>query len=784
MENTTLNIKKLENVSIDKIRVAYALNLCTVSVSQIVDYNDLYILEQEYDAILNNLNLEMMPKDDALLKTLTEILNTITFFRIQDIKKNQIEKDYQRNLRNAIWSAIPNLSIVISGNPISSLIAMATQVGIGYMNYRKEKATILSDKEKAEIELEITAIEQLNALRRELFTSAWKLADKYDFPDSLRLTEKQIKQYNQILLDTDNYRKFARLEAIKDKFYAYPPFWYHFAHTALTIATSNSNEETKEIYKKKAETCFELFQTLNIFNVLREDQITASANLEYIELLLLEKNPDCTKIKTIIDNTVEKCGNANDIIQICAVDYLRIGENEPAEKLFKILVNEDFNSVSNAKILSRIYASRILRSNDEEEKKAVKAEYNILNTRINNPYILYPMPSDTLKTSEDALNEKFTNTQKELLKREYRLSLDAFKKKSIVEFNSVIPAPFKNGENKNEYYNHTIKAKEKRIQDIKKILSSKSSTDYILRFKEIGFREGYINVFNKIVSEMEFLKSFKALKKHDDLIKNIEKRIINSRKELIEIQQKLDNETFKVEDYINLCNEFSFEYFLETFFEKSLEYMLINIDNAIDLEELDTFETDLMKFCEKSSLPDPQTYINTEYKVFTEKEKTIFFNFESLGIHENNSDFVSLNNYLYNFLKESLPSVIINAENISIYFSGDKQFDTYFENNSLHVYSGSTYLIRTKTFAIIDDLTRKDSDLLLCEDGIRLVENNHVKDISPYNYIGYNKSGNKSELKLAYPEIYTNKNINIGLLYSTINSLAEKIINFKTNKGE
>ena len=40
---------------------AYALNLCTVSVSQIIDFNDINIMEQEYEAILNNLNLERFP---------------------------------------------------------------------------------------------------------------------------------------------------------------------------------------------------------------------------------------------------------------------------------------------------------------------------------------------------------------------------------------------------------------------------------------------------------------------------------------------------------------------------------------------------------------------------------------------------------------------------------------------------------------------------------------------------------------------------------------------------
>ena len=43
----------LEYSDEEKIKAAYALNLCTVSVSQIIDYADVNILEQEYETILN-----------------------------------------------------------------------------------------------------------------------------------------------------------------------------------------------------------------------------------------------------------------------------------------------------------------------------------------------------------------------------------------------------------------------------------------------------------------------------------------------------------------------------------------------------------------------------------------------------------------------------------------------------------------------------------------------------------------------------------------------------------
>ena len=94
---TNMNVKLTEQ---DQRRAAYALNLCTVSVSQIIDYEDLNILEQEYEMILNNLNLENFPKDESLLSILKQILDTITFFRIYEGDKQMLDKKYQQKISN------------------------------------------------------------------------------------------------------------------------------------------------------------------------------------------------------------------------------------------------------------------------------------------------------------------------------------------------------------------------------------------------------------------------------------------------------------------------------------------------------------------------------------------------------------------------------------------------------------------------------------------------------------------------------------------------------------
>ena len=199
-----------------KIKTAFALNLCTVSVSQIIDYKDVVILEQEYDAILNNLNLESIPKDEALLVILKQLLDTITFFRMQEGDKEFIDREYQNKMKNAIWSAVPNIGFIFStGNPVVFATSLASQVGIGYMNYRKTKAENKLEYEKQQWELRRTAIEQFNGLRRELFDTAWRLVDAYKIPDEYRLTERQVTQYNDILMDSDAFRRYSRTSEIK-----------------------------------------------------------------------------------------------------------------------------------------------------------------------------------------------------------------------------------------------------------------------------------------------------------------------------------------------------------------------------------------------------------------------------------------------------------------------------------------------------------------------------------------------------------------------------------------
>lgn len=415
----------------EKLKAAYALNLCTVSVSQIIDYNDIQFLEQEYEAILNNLNLEEMPKDEALLSILKQLLDVITYFRIQEGEKKLLEKEYQQKMKNAIWNAVPSIGLIVAGgNPVNMAISLASQIGIGYMNYRKEKAKIGLEQERKEWELQRSAMEQFNGLRRELFDTAWRLAEKYQFKDEYRLTERQITQFNRILMDADDQRRYERLLYIQNSFAAYPPFWYYLGSAANAVY-QNADEYGYEIssdYKGYAKDAFGKFLNITKRNILREDQLEASCALELFDLLEVGEKEEKLQL---LERAKKASGNAFDVLELCAISYLKIGETEKAADLFQMLVNEDYNTKVNAQLLSKIYVCQAIGESSDESRK----RYQILQTRVGADS-LFPMP--TVDVNDGLMEWRFLAAQKNQLREKYVSILTEFIQKYSEKYDALL----------------------------------------------------------------------------------------------------------------------------------------------------------------------------------------------------------------------------------------------------------------------------------------------------------------------------------------------------------
>lgn len=735
----------------EKLKAAYALNMCTVSVSQILDYNDSYILEQEYDAILNNLNLKQMPKDEALLKILVELLNTITFFRIQNKRKEMIEKEYQNNIKNAIWSAVPHLVVVANGDPVSMVMSIATQVGIGYMNYRKEKASSDLKKEKQEMELEITAIEQFNALKRELFTTAWRLADEYDFKDEYRLTEKQISQYNRILMDSDLFRKKERLESIQDKFEAYPPFWYHLGHTINNLAINESDTEIRKHYQSQAKECFEKYHTTNDkFAILREDQISSACALEHVDLLFLEENYDKEKVEKLLQHAVKAAGNANDILELCMIAYLKMGNIVKAKNLLKLLVNEDYNTITNARLLSRIYVSEYLNNIGNSTAQLAKREYDVLSARLGaeNRY-LFIMPQDS--EDADSLDERYMDCQRSIIAIEYFNMLYALKKVYHKRFALVLPP----------------------------VANERAFESQIKKMGEVNFQKEFIEILNELMCALDKLTWFRDCDTYEkkNMIRLIMNRIFNLRKQMQELQGEKDKPEFKMNDYNKRQKELSFNMFTKEFFCMLNEYFSRKSKEINTLGEISLAEDDLMVLCRDQGIDLDTVFITNEVRIDRKASETCYFPLKILGPHMENEQLREDRIKKMIEIIEENKTKILNKQNSNtkFYIKGEDAFEKYFKNGDLTA-DGQDIL------AVIDDTSKKNVDLLFSCEGIYRVIRNHIRTLCPYSEIDYQvNSTGKAELVLSYfGEHYSNDAIDCASLYE----LVEKLENFEQEDAE
>lgn len=423
----------IEKISEDKkIQVAYALNLCTVSVSQIVDYDDIGFLEYEYEAILNNLNLENMPKDEELLKILKQLLDVITFFRIQEEEKKMLDKEYQHKMKNAIWSAVPSVNMLVGTSSAGLALSLASMVGTGYMNYRKAKAEVDLDNEKKVWALQRSAMEQFHGLKKELFDTSWRLADKYDFKDEYRLTERQISQFNQVLLDNDPLRKCERLEYISKSFQAYPPFFYYLANAANDVYLSEEYEiEIRHKYKSIAIDNYQRYLNLTQYSLLREDQIESSAALELFEVLESKKENI-----GLLERAIKASNNAFDVLQICAVSYLNLGLIENAKKILRYLMNEKYNYEINTQLLSRIYVIDYLNGDENGliEYKEIK--------RRSPEIVLFPMVLNNELNNKEELEKKFIGMEKLQLREEVYHLVTKFIATNEIEYNTILKNDF------------------------------------------------------------------------------------------------------------------------------------------------------------------------------------------------------------------------------------------------------------------------------------------------------------------------------------------------------
>lgn len=738
----------------EKIKAAYALNLCTVSVSQIVDYNDINILEQEYEAILNNLNLEHMPHDEALLYIFKQLMDTITFFRIREGDKKMLEMKYRQKMKNAIWDAVPNFGLFVAGvDPLTITISLASQVGIGYMNYRKNKAANNLEYQEQQWQLQKTAMDQFNGLRRELFDTAWRLADAYGFSDEMRLTERQIKHYDAILMDSNVLRRYDRLDSIKKNFIAYPPFWYYMGNAANEIARNENlriSDDTRAVYRENAKRHFARFWETNKYPLLREDQLASACALEYADLLL-EDGADKKQVIEMIDKAVSCSGDALDILQLCVIGYMKAKEQERAIPLLRILVNEKYNASLNIQLLSGLYIGQYT----HDGNNLAKAQYEILAQRISNPMNLIPWP----KEGGDSQKE-FNANQRDMLKRRFRKLIKSIGDKYTIIFNRLLPGP-----DPYEVYDDYFFAENnlnKRMEKMERVFNITAERQrYTNEMMGNAFAFKLVDAYNDL---LEDLHSLSLIGDIDEVALICKSSIESFAEKLGPIQRRMQNGEFTINDYRDIQKMLSNKS-RDAIFENVQKQLESKVEDMTEMSDFAAATSKLSDYCAANGIewPDLQPEDANSKEIIA---NTSFIGYEVLGPDLNSGAFTRTD-VIRDIIDSSVREAILNKGKVSLLMKGTPEFDKYFRKTSISI--SDDY--KSDTLAVLDDHgSFIDVDVLFTATGFVCVTKDNIVAMNAYDAVSFNgEEIDFSGLK------FTNKNVDLEQLYAAIMELSHTI---------
>jgi len=357
----------------EKRKAAMTLNLCATSISRIIASNDMEVLDVEYNAILNNLNLQNMLKDEALLSTFKSILDTITFYRLQAGDKRRAEARYRQKMNNAIWNATSQGAMFLfasAANPTPWAMVSGAIMAVGaFCNVKKAKAEAAVAHDDESWQLERSLIEQLHALRYSLFETSWRLSERYDFDDAWRLTIPQIEQYNKMLTEDDPAWRYFSLSQYRDRFEAYPHYWNELGESAFLAALATDDEETKRDFTVKAKEAFSKFADIDM-GLLREDMIGAAALLRLAQIEYLQTK----SWSAAVDSVAKRIGvpltvrirtlscSAPDLLTQCAICYAAAYSEtkrkeylDSAVSLMELVVCQKYNMPMSSRLLSKLY---------------------------------------------------------------------------------------------------------------------------------------------------------------------------------------------------------------------------------------------------------------------------------------------------------------------------------------------------------------------------------------------------------------------------------------------
>ncbi len=233
----------------DPLFTMLALNTCVVSVSETLHYGDRLVLDQEYRNIINNISFGNIEADEELISLFQSLLTLLHDGLLREAEKDAFFRAYQRNVKRTVLQSLSEASSTAKGS-YGAILEGAFAAGTTYFDHKNRMDDYRVELGEKLWSLDKEQRRQLNELQKELLAASWKLQRRYGLDDALRLSQQDLAAFHEALADSDAERRLRRLERLKERFIAYPPFWYVLGRTAQELGKSDEAKEAYSAFEK------------------------------------------------------------------------------------------------------------------------------------------------------------------------------------------------------------------------------------------------------------------------------------------------------------------------------------------------------------------------------------------------------------------------------------------------------------------------------------------------------------------------------------------------------
>ena len=366
-------------------------------VCTIKSYNNILVLEEEYEKISpGNLDLSRIPNEETL-KRITRMLDTLYSLRRDDRQMKRWREDFKERRRREqktyllkaskqavdalteqakeccslwSWASNPAGSILNVAHTAFNMSHYSVSLYNDYDNFIYELDKSASDKQ---FDFDSAKLDLLHKQNKEILEDQWSFIRRYKLDDQLRVSDVDIKILLKCLKTENHEQLYIRLLPMRERFSLFPEYWYYLSCVAM---------ETGH-FKEGIEACNKFFEVNR--RIFRDDPMEGT--VAFNKAFMLSKT-DANKQE--VRKCLERAWKNNIIRGDWQLDYL-----------VAIMYKGVFNEQAKAEMMLEHAVALIEQQSREQTRYSGKASVSIKEGLRNCRNALHELRGEALEPIED-----------------------------------------------------------------------------------------------------------------------------------------------------------------------------------------------------------------------------------------------------------------------------------------------------------------------------------------------------------------------------------------------